>query len=92
MRASSAAAATLRTLIAAIPDDRLRDLFIGLVLNSLTSPPPRTAQPTSRSAPPPAPRNHPPPATAATARPPLSHHRRSGSMPRNSSHKPHGAP
>jgi hypothetical protein len=58
MRASSAAAATLRTLIAAIPDDRLRDLFIGLVLNSLTSPPLRTAQPTRgrppKAAPPPA--------------------------------------
>src|SRR5262245_36869362 len=38
MRPSPAAATTVRTLIAAIPDDRLRELFVELALNALAIP------------------------------------------------------
>jgi hypothetical protein len=48
MRATSDAAAAVRTLIAALPDACLRDLCIQLALNRLTLTPPSPAQPEAR--------------------------------------------
>jgi hypothetical protein len=67
MRATVLPAATVRTLVAAIADDRIRDLLITLLLNGLAPPPARRHGPPHKAAAPDKPRRGRPPGQSAQA-------------------------